>query len=219
MSLYAHLIVVMLLATVLTPLLGTVPLRGWRWDRQCWWLLGLLSIGMPLAAGHRFARILLPGGSAPSSAPSHWPVWMRCFALQQQGGTTRGLLVAAAGSRLRGGRFLGDAGVGARCSHCKRKRHEPILRHYGHPFRVAGELFAQTGIVVALLLALDGPDGRSHGGQTDTPRVERTARIGRVLLGGMMLVCLRGRPDAAMDEAAPRRTRRAGLPGLRRLRS
>jgi hypothetical protein len=64
MSLYAHLILVLLLATVLTPLLGTVPLRGWRWDRQCWWLLGLLSIGMPLAVGHRFVRLLLPGVGA-----------------------------------------------------------------------------------------------------------------------------------------------------------
>src|SRR5438105_13982449 len=59
MALHAHLILVLLLATVLTPLLGTVPLRGWRWDRQCWWLLGLLSVGMPLAVGHRFVRILL----------------------------------------------------------------------------------------------------------------------------------------------------------------
>jgi hypothetical protein len=70
MALHACLIVLMLLATVLTPLLGTVPLRGWRWDRQVWWLLGLLSIGMPLAAGHHFARILLPGVGAMFSAIS-----------------------------------------------------------------------------------------------------------------------------------------------------
>src|SRR5436190_2133114 len=68
MSLHAHLMLLLLLATVLMPLLSTLPLRGWRWDRQCWWLLGLLSFGMPLAMGHRFARILLPGLGALFSA-------------------------------------------------------------------------------------------------------------------------------------------------------
>jgi hypothetical protein len=188
MSLYAHLIVIMLLATVLTPLLGTVPLRGWRWDRQCWWLLGLLSIGMPLAAGHRFARILLPGVGAMFSAISLAGLDAMLRA-ERQGSTAPALwwrrlarAFAAAGFWV----MLVLAHVALTVKGNGTGLYSVIMSI--HSVWLGSGL--TTGIVVALILALDGPDGRSHDEQADAPHVERTVRIRRVLLGGMMLVCL-----------------------------
>jgi hypothetical protein len=169
MSLHAHLIVVLLLATVLTPLLGTLPLRGWRWDRQCWWLLGLLSIGMPLAAGQRFSRILLPGVGAMFSAvllagldaalraerqgaagPSLWWRWLaRAFAAA---GLWVGLALAV---------FASDV-----------KRNGEILVSTAPTGRAGsglGFLFV-TALVAALLFALGWPDGRRAAGEPGSPR-------------------------------------------------
>src|SRR5437764_14512738 len=69
-------------AVLLTPLLGVAVLRGWRWDWQCWWVLGLLAIGLPLAVvSHSFfsfvllgtVSVLLERQRRGLPAPALWP--------------------------------------------------------------------------------------------------------------------------------------------------